>query len=223
VQFRKAPHTGDFDKIDRKGGIRRKNFAATKAAAYEISADQVASVAADPNVAYVSLDRPVRPTLNVAAASTGADLALNTGFDGRGIGIAIIDSGVKDGADDLKYDGKSRVVYKESFLDTTKDPKDEYGHGTHVAGVAAGNGRKSTGSDFKATLRGIAPRAHIISLRVLDGKGAGKDSDVIDAIERAIQLRAQWNIRVINLSLGRPVWESYETDPLCTPRATMAG
>lgn len=54
-----------------------------------------------------------------------------------------------------------------------------------------------------------------MNLRVLDGNGAGTDSGVINAINRAIQFQALYNIRVINLSLGRPVMETYKNDPLC--------
>ncbi len=72
---------------------------------------------------------------------------------------------------------------------------------------------------------GIAPHANLINLRVLDGNGVGTDSAVVAAIDRAIKLKNQYNIRVINLSLGRPVFESYTLDPLCqaVERAWQAG
>ena len=60
----------------------------------------------------------------------------------------------------------------------------------------------------------MAPNVNIINLRVLDQNGSGTDSQVIAAIQRAIQLKTQYNIRVINLSLGRAVFESYTVDPL---------
>src|SRR5207237_4425236 len=63
--------------------------------------------------------------------------------------------------------------------------------------------------------KGIAPNAQIINLRVLDQNGVGYDSGIIAAINRAIQLKSVYNIRVLNLSLGRPVFESYTLDPLC--------
>ena len=87
---------------------------------------------------------------------------------------------------------------------------DFFGHGTHVAGIVAGNGALSHGN-----FTGVAPNANIISLRVLDQYGAGTDSTVIAGIHRAIQLKSTYNIRVINLSLGRPVFESYTLDPIC--------
>ena len=107
------------------------------------------------------------------------------------------------------------MVYNESFVKGDKRFEDMYGHGTHVAGILGGDGEKSTGSAYTRTFRGIAPGVHQINLRVLDANGVGTDSAIIAAIERAIQLKLLYNIRVINLSVGRPVYESHTTDPLC--------
>ena len=92
---------------------------------------------------------------------------------------------------------------------------DLYGHGTHVAGILGGNGASSTGYGYSETIKGIAPKVSILSLRVLDKDGVGSDSAVIAAIGRAIELKSRYNIRLINLSLGRPVYQSYKVDPLC--------
>jgi serine protease AprX len=139
----------------------------------------------------------------------------------QGIGIAVIDSGVNlhnDLRDNACANGGYRVAVQETFVPTDKvgsTPYDAYGHGTHVAGIIAGNGKCT--ADNIPTMRfiGVAPQATMISLRVLDDTGRGTDSAVIRAIDRAIQLQAQHNIRVINLSLGRRVFESYKLDPLC--------
>jgi len=63
--------------------------------------------------------------------------------------------------------------------------------------------------------KGIAPNASLVDLRVLDQNGESQDSVVIAAIDAAIQLKGKYNIRIINLSLGRPILESYTIDPLC--------
>ncbi|KAA6460439.1 hypothetical protein DYQ86_14135 [Acidobacteria bacterium AB60] len=111
---------------------------------------------------------------------------------------------------------KFDVVYSQNFVrGDLGSTFDSYGHGTHVAGILAGNGSKSSGSNFTYTFRGIAPGVHLINLRALDQNGAGTDSQVIAAIETAIRLKNVYNIRVINLSLGRGVFESYKLDPLC--------
>jgi serine protease AprX len=135
--------------------------------------------------------------------------------DGTGIGVAVIDSGVYN-HDDLALPGttQSRIVYSESFVPGDPSTDDAYGHGTHVAGIIAGNGYDSQNGYLEQYV-GLAPNANIINLRVLDGNGSGTDSQVIAAIQRAIELKDTYNIRIINLSLGRNVYESYTIDPLC--------
>jgi len=97
----------------------------------------------------------------------------------------------------------------------TSNAGDQYGHGTHIAGLIAGDGVISTGIPFSKTFMGIAPGAQIVNLRVLDANGAATDSQVIAAINQAVSLKSKYNIRVMNLSLGRGVYESYKLDPLC--------
>jgi len=169
-------------------------------------------------VEYVSPDRPNKPMWDYAPPPVNAWYARkNYGVDGTGIGIAVIDSGVYQHDDLMTADmTASRIVYSESFVPGDPSTGDPYGHGTHVAGVLAGNGHdSSSGSGYTDHYVGIAPNANIINLRVLDANGGASDSTVIAAVNRAIQLQAQYNIRVINLSLGRNVFESYTLDPLC--------
>ena len=100
---------------------------------------------------------------------------------------------------------------------------DRSGHGTGVAGVAAGNGAASKG--YAGNYAGIAPNAHIIDLKALDHNGAGTTSAVLDAINWAIANQKRYNIGVINMSLGTPARESFRTDPLSNAlaRATQSG
>ena len=89
-------------------------------------------------------------------------------------------------------------------------PTDDYGHGTHVAGLIAGSGDLSSGKRY----RGVAPKARLIALKVLDQNGAGNTSDVISAIEFVTANKDQLGVDVINLSLGHPIYEPAATDPL---------
>jgi serine protease AprX len=149
------------------------------------------------------------------AALDADNAATPYAYNGAGIGVAIIDSGV-NAVDDLRTSyGASRVVYQQSFVPGDATTADAYGHGTHVAGILAGNGSDSTGDRFYYTIRGIAPSVHIVSLRVLDQNGAGSDSAVIAALQQAIQLKELYNIRVVNLSIGRNISDSYTADLLC--------
>ncbi len=139
------------------------------------------------------------------------------GYFGTGIGVAVIDSGIANLPDLGPQPGApQRLLFNATFpSNLAGGPQDSYGHGTHVAGLIAGNGSHSIGNKFTRTFLGVAPNANLINLRVLDQNGAGTDSSVIEAIEAAIALKSTYNIRVINLSLGRPIYESYTLDPLC--------
>jgi serine protease AprX len=176
------------------------------------------ALADDPDVAYISLDRKVSGAMDPVVTAVNGDIAYSGGWDGRGVGVAILDSGVGF-VDDLNSNGNaqpSRVVYSESFVPGDTSTVDAYGHGTHVAGIVAGNAYDSSSlQSYPDVYRGIAPEANIISLRVLDATGASVDSAVIAAIQQAINLQSTYNIRVINLSLSRGVYESYTVDPLC--------
>src|SRR5581483_1137544 len=144
------------------------------------------------------------------------DFAGQSNYTGAGVGIALIDSGIANHAD--LYQGIfpiSRAVYQQSFVPGNSSAADQYGHGTHIAGLIAGDGLNSTGLGYSKTFKGIAPGARLVNLRVLDANGSATDSVVIAAIDKAISLKSTYNIRVINLSMGRAVYESYRLDPLC--------
>src|SRR5207237_5589922 len=86
---------------------------------------------------------------------------------------------------------------------------DDYGHGTHVAGIIAGNGFDSGGARS-----GIAPAARLVVIKALDGSGQGRISNVIAAFDYVVGHQRDLNIRVVNLSVAAGVYESYYSDPL---------
>ena len=219
VQYGAPPSEQLRARIANRGGRLKAELHVIDAGLYSMPAAAVAALADDPGIRYVSPDREVRPALDVANTAAGAAIAFSSGWTGAGVGIAIIDSGILEVRDLLAPNSSaangSRVVYSQSFVPGVTSATDQYGHGTHVAGIAAGNANASTGTTYSKFFRGVASAASLINLRVLDAKGSGTDSAVIQAIGRAVQLKNQYNIRVINLSLGRPVFESYRTDPLC--------
>jgi subtilisin family serine protease len=178
----------------------------------------LARLAAHPDVLAVRLDRAVAGTTEPAAGAGGAGwVREELGFDGAGIGVAIIDSGVANWHDDL---GAGTVVHFVDFVTDLIVPHDDYGHGTHVAGIIAGNGYDSGGAR-----RGVAPGASLVVLKVLGREGDGHISNVIAAIDYAVEHREQFGIRVINLSVAAGVHESFATDPLtlAARRAVDAG
>ena len=143
-------------------------------------------LAQDPDVDYITPNRPVSNLLEFATPAVGGAMARSYGWTGAGIGIAIIDSGISDSNDGFNSSGKTRIVYRKAL--GTNGTVDVYGHG----GAVAGNGSDSSGK-----YTGVAPQANLVNLRVLSDKGAGNDSQVIAAIDRAIQLKSTYNIRVI--------------------------
>src|ERR1041384_600203 len=202
--------------IEYSGGsnIRKfKNFAVRVAT---LPAQAAVNLASRSDVSYVSLNRDVRPMGHVAR-TTGADLARgpvspngNTALDGAGIGIAVLDSGMDTNHRSfLDKSNNVRVVYSEDFTGEgrTDDP---YGHGTHVASLAAGNGRISNGQYV-----GIAPNAKLINLRVLNSEGFGTTAYVLRALDWVATNRSIYNIRIVNMSLGMPAVDSYKNDTVC--------
>jgi serine protease AprX len=184
-----------------------------------LDGNSIQTLSDDPSVAYISPDRSVSLLSTDLAVESNAPTAgtPNSKYTGAGIGVAVIDSGI-NAHRDLNTTGLlqvSRVVYSQSFVPGDSSTGDQYGHGTHVAGLISGNGASSTGSSYLKTFAGLAPGASIVNLRALDANGSATDSAVIGAIDRAIALKSKYNIRVINLSLGRAVYESYKLDPLC--------
>jgi len=196
------------------GGAVNAVFSLINAVAGTVSAGSVAALSNQPGVSYISLNRAVGATLDYSTNGVNAPVAWNSGWDGTGIGVAVIDSGIYPHPDlRSAYTGLSRVVYRQTFIGGVQN--DDFGHGTHVAGIIAGTGSVSDVQGSAHVLRGIAPNANLLDLRVLDQNGSSNDSAVIAAIQTAVQLRYRYNVRVINLSLGRPIYESCTLDPLC--------
>lgn len=203
--------------VDALGGTAGWRLPSVNGVAARISRSALPQLAAHPAVRAVRLDRALHGTMQRAAAAVGARwVADNLGVDGSGIGVATVDSGFAP-HDDLPA---NRIVHFVDFVDRRTAPHDGYGHGTHVAGIIAGTGRDSDGAR-----RGIAPGAHLVVLRALDRYGEGYISNAIAALDYAVQHRAEFNIRVVNLSVAAGVYESYRTDPLtiAAARAVDAG
>ena len=201
--------------VEEAGGTNVRSFQNFRVRVVTISANAAANLAARQDVAYVSLNREVR-SLGHVSATTGADQVRVTsgtnanGFDGTGIGIAVVDSGIDNTHKAfLDRSNNVRVVYDQDFTGEGRID-DPYGHGTHVAALAAGNGRISN-----AQYVGVAPNANILNLRVLNSEGIGTTGGVLRALDWIATNRELYNIRVVNMSLGMPAIDSYRNDPVC--------
>ncbi len=149
-------------------------------------------------VAHVWLDGVRRATLDKSVPQIGAPKAWAAGYTGKGVKIAVLDTGVDATHPDLK----NQVIAAENFSTSTND-KDHVGHGTHVASIVAGTGAKSGGK-----YKGVAPGASILAGKVLDDTGSGEDSNILAGMEWAAEQGAD----IVNLSLGGT--DTPEVDPL---------
>lgn len=149
------------------------------------------------------------PTETAATRLPGLDSVHKQGFTGKGQTIAVIDSGIFPHAD-----LKDRIVGWVDFAEGKKKPTDKYGHGTHVAGLAAGSGQKSGGA-----IKGVAPEANLVGVRI------ASIADAIKALNWVIENKDELNISVVNMSLGDIPSKGWKNDPWAqaTQRAIDAG
>jgi serine protease AprX len=175
--------------------------------------------------------RVLNATLNTRVHSTGVDagsLATNypktigadklwaAGITGKDVGVAVIDSGIGGDMPDFENaDGSSRITANVIASPGATRPGDEVGHGTHVAGIIAGNSfNRDAGDPARGAYVGIAPEADLVAIKVADDDGDSTVLDVISALEFAVAHKDALNIRVINLSVSSDTPGSYLDDPL---------
>ncbi|MEU2063099.1 S8 family serine peptidase [Streptomyces sp. NPDC013455] len=149
-------------------------------------------------IAHVWLDGVRKASLDKSVPQIGAPTAWKAGYTGKGVKVAVLDTGVDTTHPDLK----DQVVGSKNFTPAA-DATDHFGHGTHVASIVAGTGAKSGG-----TFKGVAPDAELLNGKVLDDTGSGDDSGILAGMEWA----ASQGASVINLSLGG--YDTPEIDPL---------
>jgi len=166
-----------------------RHFRLIPATALRVKAGELKALEEDPRVEAIWPDKPVYALLDVSVPLIRAPQVWEKGFTGRGIKVAVVDTGI-----DYEHpDFSGRILAYTSFVGG--DGKDDHGHGTHVAGIIAGSGEASGGK-----YRGVAPEALLLSAKVLKADGSGMMSDVMAGIEWAVEQGA----KVINLSLGSP-------------------
>src|SRR5712692_5432900 len=193
------------------GGALGRPLPLINARAADVPDTALSAIAASAAVDRAALDRPTFGAMARTSATVGATAVRGQfGYDGQGVGVALIDSGIAV-HDDLAdpATGLLRVDGFVDFVNGLLTPYDDLGHGTHVAGIVAGNGFDSSGARS-----GIAPAARLLALKVLDGSGAGRISAVIAALDYVASHQADSNIRVVNISIGAAVTESYTSDML---------
>ena len=196
--------------------LGRGNFLAAR-----LYPGDIVALASDSHTLHVSPDLPVQtcdlPTgyADYALEATGADfLQANHSLSGAGVTVAVVDTGIAPHAD-LSGSSASRIVGWTDLVQNIGHPYDDNGHGTHVAGLVGGNGATAASNGYNVGFTRMAPNARFVGVKALDANGGGSVSNVIAGIDWCVAHHAEFNIRVLNLSVGHTIGESYKTDPLC--------
>lgn len=127
------------------------------------------------------------------------------GFTGKGTCVCVLDSGIAPHPDF----GNRIIAFKDCVNGRDDVPYDDCGHGTHCAGIVAGDGTNSGGKNV-----GVAPEANIVGVKVLDACGQGSTSQIIHGIQWAITHKGKYGIDVLSISLGRPIERTRFLDPM---------
>jgi subtilisin family serine protease len=180
--------------------IRREYFVVFNGVAIDAPHELIAQIRALPYVKRVDGDRSVHAFASTNIAVIGADKVWSTlGSRGKGVTVAIIDTGIDYMHPALGggFGPKFKVIGGWDFVNNDADPFDDAGHGTHVAGIVAGE---------SSTITGVAPDVSLLAYKVLGASGGGNDSDVLAAVERAADPNGDGDTSdhadVANLSLG---------------------
>lgn len=202
--------------VTRMGGTVIHELSIINAVAAEMAVETAVNLSLDPSVSWVSIDglvesvgKPPKDPLpevlpeNYYLDTLGVRQVWDMGYDGSGIGVAVIDSGLTIDTD------FADIGVRSSFNPNSNTINDVYGHGTHVAGIIAGNGADSTGF-----YQGVAPGVELISLKISDGTGLAYESDTVEALEWVFDNKDTYNIRVVNLSINSTTEQSYHDSPL---------
>jgi serine protease AprX len=210
VRFRQEPGASERLLVQALGGEVRRNHK-SRWSTVRLPGRAVEALAALGVIEYVAADAPIGGAADASreVVDPPAPDQPETALKGTGVTIAMLDSGV------AAHPEIQTLVAAVDFVgsyDPTFAPSgsiDLNGHGTHVAGIMVGNGSRSSGQ-----FTGVAPEASLVSVRVLDGQGSGRTSNMLAGLQWILDHKDQYGIRVLNLSLGHPVYEAAEVDPL---------
>src|SRR4051812_15235512 len=203
-------HSGDVEEVSKHPWVEAMSLDATvNAGAAGAEANTLNATTAVPATPLASGVDTLRQTLGLPRTVTSTSVA------GDGVTVAVIDSGIAPLAD-----FRISAFYDFTHGGIPVAPFDDYGHGTHVAGLIGSSGVLS---DYQ--YQGVAPRVTLVGLKVLDKTGAGRTSDVIRALEYVTANRARLHVQIVNLSLGHPIYAPAKDDPLvrAVEKASAAG
>ncbi|HEY9325022.1 MAG TPA: S8 family serine peptidase, partial [Candidatus Limnocylindria bacterium] len=208
--------------VKKQGGSVKQALAIVGAVSARLKGVQILKLTRDNDVDYVVKDQKLQaqfdPALDSAKAGSPGVLEVGApqawsqlGVTGRGVGVAVVDSGVY-----AHPDLAGRIVAAIDFTSLAPTVSniplsDLGGHGTHVAGLIAGDGTRSAG-----LYTGVAPNANIIDVRVIDANGSSNVSIILRGLQWILANRTTYNIKVVNMSLGATPSGSYKSDLMAT-------
>ena len=224
VDFDHLPTAEDVAMLEREVGyVHEWDLPLIHAVAGRIPHTMILETTTLPGVVMLELDGILQVQNGDAAVVHEVDLAQQqTGYDGSGVTVAVIDTGIDSlhvGLDDLDDDNSTHDPKVIAFYDPVNNPDktngteiqayDDQGHGTHCAGTVAGTGAPTYEH------AGMAPQANLVGVKVLDAGGSGSFSVVMAGMQWTVDNRYKFNIRAASMSLGGPgpiEWTSAEED-----------
>ena len=209
--------------VTRAGGIGTKDLPIVNGFAAVVPASEIADIASVAGIYTLTLDRTVtmsedgNPSTpnSVYRKVVRADDVNNAGYQGQGMTVAVIDTGITPVADlagrivGVSNGGLSGGTSACKNFSGEPTCDDSFGHGTFIAGIIAGNGAASGGK-----WKGVAPQANLLSVKIAGASGSTDVSTLLAAIQWVVSFKGQYNIKVLNLSLGTNGTQTYRTDPL---------
>jgi subtilisin family serine protease len=182
------------------GLLARHRYRGVPAVAAHVAREEMAALAADPDVAYVQLDEPVSGQLAEAVPATGADrIPTELGLTGRNVKVAVIDSGIDSTHPDLRTSLIAQRCFTHgdcppNHANTGPSAEDDHGHGSNVAGIVT--------SDGVVSHAGFAPEAQLVMIKVLDKDNSGYTSDEVAGLDWLLDNLDTLGVSVVNLSMG---------------------
>jgi serine protease AprX len=211
--------------VARLGGTVTADLHIINAFGAKLPAKAITELSRADGVRWVSLDAPVAETVYAQSVDTtnlknayvhairASKLWKESPYlelQGQGIGVAVVDSGVNPQQDLYTVMGVNRLVASVAFNNGyNQSVYDGYGHGNHVAGIIGGNGSRSNGAYI-----GVAPMVNLINVKVSDDQGTATAANVVQGLQWINDNAANYNIRVVNLSLNSAVYAEPDTDPI---------
>src|SRR3972149_1701203 len=202
IGFKGAPGKSDVDFVNRYGGIIKRTYKIINAISADIPKESLDIIVKSPNVEYIENDEKVfahvpvgtckeiqllKQTVPWNISRIGATWVHSMGNTGKGIKVGVLDTGIDYNHEDLK--GNYRGGY--NFVGNNNDPMDDNAHGSHIAGIIAAE-------DNDIGVVGVAPQAHLYSVKVLAFDSTGLTSNIVSGLEWSVEN----NMQIINMSLG---------------------